>query len=131
MKQRGFTVIELLVVVALLVGAGAIFWVQKNNIQVAARDDSRRVAINAMYYNLEDVYYAKNKSYPASIDEKVLTSMDSELFTDPDGAKLGEADADYRYEPLNCDGNKCAGYALRSAMENEADYVKTNKSHED
>lgn len=127
MKQRGFTVIELVVIIVLLISVGAIFWIQKNNIETANRDERRRVAINAMYYNLEDVYYKEHKSYPKTIDEKVLTAMDSELFTDPLGYKLGEADSDYRYEPLNCDDDKCASYTLRALMENEADYVKNSK----
>lgn len=129
MKQRGFTVIELVVIITLLLGVGTIFWIQKNNIEVANRDDKRRVAINAMYYSLEDVYYKEHKYYPKSIDATVLTSMDGDLFTDPLGYKLGEADSNYRYEPLNCDNDKCAGYTLRALMENEADYIKTSKNN--
>lgn len=129
MKQRGFTVIELIVITLLLFVIGVIFWVQKNNIEVAARDDKRRIAINSMYYSLEDVYFKQHGSYPKTIDEKVLTSMDSALFTDPSGAKLGTADSSYRYEPVDCDGNACKGYTLRAIMENEADFVKKNKSH--
>lgn len=128
MKQRGFTVIELIVIIVLLAVVGTLFWIQKNNIEVAARDDKRRIAINAMYYSLEDVYFKQHKSYPKTIDEKVLTSMDSALFTDPAGAKLGTASSSYRYEPVNCDGNICKSYTLRALMENEADYIKTSKS---
>ena len=56
MKQRGFTVIELMVVIVLLLVIGVVFLVQKNNIEVAARDDTRKIAINSIYYNLEEVY---------------------------------------------------------------------------
>lgn len=131
MKQRGFTVIELIAVTILLLVIGAIFWVQKNNVEMAARDDQRRIAINAMHYSLEDVYYKQHQSYPKTIDEKVLTSMDSALFTDPLGAKLGTTASNYRYEPTDCDGTACRGYSLRAIMENEADFVKQNQAHDD
>ena len=128
MKQRGFTIIELLAAVVVLVTIGAVFLVQKTNLESASQDDTRRTAINAMYYNLEDVFFVKNKYYPQSIDEKNLTAMDSALFTDPNGYKVGTGDADYRYEPKDCslDG-KCKGYTLRAQLENEADYTKSNR----
>lgn len=128
MKQRGFTVIELLVVIVVLAAVGWLFWQQKNQVESAARDDKRRTAINAMYYSLEDVFYAKNKYYPGTISAKNLTSMDKALFTDPDGVALGTSESDYRYEPTGCSGGKCKGYTLRALMENEADFVKTSRN---
>lgn len=140
MKQRGFTVIELLVVTSFVLAAGTLFFIQKNNIQVAARDGQRKTAINAMYYSLEENFYAVNKFYPNVIDEKNITSMDSSLFTDPSGVKLGQTTqtidgkeysvaSEYRYEPTKCSNEKCAGYTLRANLENEADYIKTSKNN--
>ena len=40
-SSRGFTVIELIIVIAFLAVASVIFFVQKNNIEVAGRDDHR------------------------------------------------------------------------------------------
>ena len=83
-----------------------------------------------MYYNLEEVFYTKNNYYPSSIDSKVLRAMDPALFTDPNNVKPGESSSNYHYDPTGCgtDG-KCTGYTLRSSMEREADYTKTNRSH--
>jgi len=128
MNQRGFTVIELLLVTAVLAIIGAVFWQQFNSVQAAARDNERRHAINSMYYNLEDIFYAKNKFYPKTITEKNLTAMEKGLFTDPNGAKLGDSQSDYRYEPINCSGDKCKGYTLRADMEKEADFVRESRS---
>ena len=129
MKQRGFTVIELLVAIVVLAAIGVVFFTQKSSLESASRDDKRRTAINAMYYNLEDIYYAKNKFYPKTIDEKNLTAMDSGLFTDPRGNKVGSGESDYRYEPLNCNmENQCKSYTLRTSLENEADFVKTSRN---
>ncbi len=127
MKQRGFTVIELLVAVVVLVVVGVVFWQQKSNIQSIARDDKRRAAINAMYYDLEDVFYAKNHYYPKTISANNLTAMDKDLFKDPNGTMLGKSGSDYQYNPVNCSGDQCKGYTLRATMENEADFVKTSK----
>ena len=138
MKQRGFTVIELLVVIAFLIFAGVLFVIQKNNLEVAARDDKRKTAINAMYYGLEESFFKQNGYYPAEINEKNLTTLDSALFTDPNGVELGQTtetyndeevsvQSDYRYEPTNCSDNKCKSYSLRADLEAEADYVKKNR----
>jgi prepilin-type N-terminal cleavage/methylation domain-containing protein len=128
-SSRGFTVIELLIVVALIATAGIIFFVQKNHVEVATRDESRKTSINAMYYSLEEVYFTANKSYPRTISAEVLPSVDPALFTDPNGVKIGEGSSNFRYEPINCTGDSCKGYTLRSTLENEDDYVKTNRNN--
>jgi type II secretory pathway pseudopilin PulG len=127
-NSRGFTVIELIVAIVFLLTAATVLFMQKNNLSAAQRDDQRKTAINAMYYNLEEVFFEKNGYYPSKIDSKTLRAMDPELFTDPDGFKMNEADSNYRYEGTNCDNDKCKSYTLRADLEKEADYVKTNRN---
>ncbi|MES2630577.1 MAG: prepilin-type N-terminal cleavage/methylation domain-containing protein [Patescibacteria group bacterium] len=126
--SRGFTVIELLVVVLLIATASILFFVQKNNVEVAGRDEARKTSINAMYYSLEEVYFKANNTYPRTVSAEVLPSVDPELFKDPSGVKIGEADSNFSYEGTNCDGDSCKAYTLRTTLENEDDYVKTNRS---
>ena len=130
MKQRGFTVIELLVVLVILIVGAWLFFSEQDNVNAVQRDSARKVAINAMYYNLEEVYYPQHNYYPQHIDSKTLRAMDPALFTDPTGIALGESESDYRYDATGCttDGH-CTGYTLRSIMERESDYTKTNRSH--
>lgn len=130
MKQRGFTVIELLVVLVILIVGAWLFFSEQDNVNAVQRDSARKVAINAMYYNLEEVYYPQHNYYPQHIDSKTLRAMDPALFSDPTGIALGESDSDYRYDATGCstDGH-CTGYTLRSTMERESDYTKTNRSH--
>lgn len=128
-SSRGFTVVELIIVIAFLALASVIFFVQKNNIEVASRDDQRKTAINAMYYSLEEVYFKAHNAYPRTISSENLPSVDPDLFKDPNGVKIGESNSDYRYEPTNCTGDDCKGYTLRTTLENEADYIKTNRSN--
>lgn len=125
-KQSGFTVIEIIVVALVLSGASIMFFVQKNAIQVASRDQSRKTAINAMYYALEKSYYPANNFYPRTLNAGVLPVIDPDLFTDPSGNTIGSTDSDYRYEPTGCSDDKCANFSLRTSLENEADYVKSS-----
>jgi prepilin-type N-terminal cleavage/methylation domain-containing protein len=128
-SSRGFTVIELLIVVVLLGVASVVFFMQMNHVQVAARDEERKTAINAMYYSLEEVYFKANQSYPRTLNAEVLPSVDPSLFKDPNGVKIGENDSDFRYEAVNCNGDSCKGYTLRSTLENEDDYIKKNRTN--
>ncbi|MDB5162633.1 MAG: hypothetical protein JWO54_319 [Candidatus Saccharibacteria bacterium] len=125
---RGFTVIELLIVIVVLAAASMLFFIQKNSVEVAARDDSRKTSINAMYYSLEEVYFKQNNTYPRVLNTTVLPSVDPELFKDPNGVKIGEADSNFSYEGSNCDADACKAYTLRTTLENEDDYIKTNRS---
>ena len=127
--SRGFTVIELIFVIALAGIASVLFFVQKNNIEVIARDNTKKTAINAMYYNLEEVFYPTYKYYPQTISSDNLKSVDPALFTDPDGIKLGTAGGAYTYTPTNCADNKCKSYTLQATLENEADFIKTSQNN--
>lgn len=127
-NRAGFTVIEVIVVVLFAIVAAGLFFSQQLALQAANRDDSRKIAINAVYYNLEEVFYQQLEYYPQNIDSKTLRAMDPALFTDPNGYKLGDKESDYTYEAKNCDlDGKCQGYRLSAAMESEAEYVKTNR----
>lgn len=127
-SNKGFTIIELFIVVVLLAAASVLFFYQKNNIEIANRDNQRKTAINAMYYALEKSYYAQNKSYPSVINSETLTALDPSLLTDPNGVLINESTSTYRYEPTGCNQNACTGYTLRANLEKEADYSKNNSN---
>lgn len=129
-SSRGFTVIELIVVVTLFAVASVVFFVQKNHVETAARDEARKTSINAMYYSLEEVYFKAHSAYPRTLTAETLPSVDPEQFKDPEGVKIGESESDFRYEGLNCNGDLCKGYTLRADLENEDDFVKTNRESE-
>ena len=147
-SEHGFTVIELIVIIALVIGAGFLFFFQKNHLQTANLDERRKTAINAIYYDLEEVYYAKNGYYPAELAPSVLNAVDPDLLTDTNGVKIDEkidtsdlddetkkslegADmrvSEYVYQPTNCDNaGKCKSYTLRVALVNEAEYIKKSR----
>lgn len=126
--SSGFTVIELVLIVVILGVASILFFVQKNNLEISARDEQRKTAINAMYYSLKEVFYKANNYYPLTINETNLPSVDPDLFTDPEGVKIGDSGSEYRYEPVNCTNDRCKSYSLRTTLENEADFVKDSKN---
>lgn len=127
--SQGFTIIEILFVSVLLGVASIIFFVQKNNLSVISIDDKRKTAINAMYYSLEEVFYPANKYYPRTINSDNLKSLDPTLFTDTNDIKLGDAGSIYTYEPTNCTDQQCKSYTLKTSLENEADFIKTNRNN--
>jgi Tfp pilus assembly protein PilE len=127
--NRGFTVIELIFIVLLLATASVLFFIQKNNIEVAGRDQQRKTAINAMYFGLEEVFYKQKGFYPMTISSTNLLSVDPDLLTDPQGTIIGESDSNYRYEPVNCTNDQCKSYTLRASLENEDNFVKPSRNN--
>lgn len=129
MKKRGFTIIELAVVIVFATLLVVLFFIQKINIDAMHRDEQRKEALNAMYYALEEGFYAQNGFYPEEISEDNLKVMDPQLFTDPNGINLGLEGSSYSYEPANCDNGKCKEYTLRAILEKEDEYVKKNREN--
>lgn len=128
-SQSGFTVLELIIVIVFLLIVGTVFYVQKRDLEIQARDSQRKTAINAIYYNLEDVYYNTNRAYPQNLTADQLKGLDPSDLKDPEGVAVGEQSSDYSYEPKDCDANgMCKSYTLRADLENEADFVKSSRN---
>lgn len=127
-KKSGFTIIEICVLAVFLVVVGAIFTLQKFEISEKNRDEKRKTAINAIYFSLEEDFYKHNGFYPKEISEKNLKSIDPNTFTDPKGGVLGKENAEYRYEPTDCDGEKCKKYTLHTTLEKESDFIKKSRN---
>lgn len=127
--RKGFTVLELIVVIVFAALLVVLFFIQKLNVDAMERDEERKIAINAMYYSLEEGFYPENGYYPEEISEENLKTMDPSLFTDPDGLNLGIEESSYRYEPVGCSEGKCKGYTLRGILEKEDIYIKQNRQH--
>ncbi len=128
MKKQGFTILEISIV-AVLAGLLLIFFlVQKSNIDAMERDEDRRIAINAMYYALEESFYPAHGYYPESISEQNITVIDPALWTDPSGLNLGDPKSSYHYEAANCNNGKCQEYILKADLEKEDTYIKYNRN---
>ncbi|RYF28898.1 MAG: type II secretion system protein [Chloroflexi bacterium] len=144
----GFTVIELLVVIVILGAASILFFIQKNSLESANKDEQRKIAVNSIYYNLEEVFYPKNGFYPGTISKEILTTMNPDLLKDTNGLEPNQKITDesltdeqksyaesyiqreyeYRYMPTNCNTeNQCKSYSITVDLDNEADYTKKSR----
>ena len=129
MKKKGFTILELAVVIVFASLLLIIFFLQKVNTDAMHRDEQRKESINAMYYALEEGFYAENGYYPEKISEENLKVMDPQLFTDPRGLNLGTEGSSLVYEPANCENTKCQEFTLRANLEKEDIFIKKNREH--
>ncbi len=126
--QRGFTVLELIIAIVFVLVAGTVFYIQKRDLEVQARDSDRKTAINAIYYNLEDVYHAANKAYPQKLTADQLPGLDPSMLKDPEGVAIGDQNSDYTYAAKDCTDGKCKSYTLTADLEHEADYTKNSRN---
>lgn len=125
-RTRGFTIIELVVLIILLFAIGMIAFIQVQDIHESERDKQRKTDINAIYYGLEKAFHKENKYYPETVSAKVLPYVSPESFKDPNGYEINDRQSDYRYNPSGCVEGKCEGYALRTVLQKEADFIKTD-----
>lgn len=128
MRQRGFTVLELIIAVVFLLAAATIFYVQKRDLEVANRDSLRKQAVNSLYYTLEDVYFTANQNYPERLAADQLKGIDPAVLKDPSGITVGEYGSNYRYEPKDCTDGKCKSYVLTADLEHEADFERQSRN---
>ena len=127
-EKTGFTILELVIVIVFVSFALLVFFIQKINVDAMTRDKTRKTAINAMYYALEEGFFVENGYYPETISENNLKVIDPQLFTDPSGIVLGEPGCSYIYEAANCVDGECKEYTLRATLEKEDDFIKKNRS---
>ena len=126
--RKGFTIVEIIVVGVFASLLLIFFFIQKANVDAMNRDEDRKIAINAMYYALEEGFYKEHQYYPEQISEENLKVVDPSLWTDPSGHNLGDPESSYSYEPANCKDGKCKEYTLKATLEKEDTYTKYNRN---
>ena len=126
--KKGFTILELIIVAFFASLLVILFFVQKSNIDAMKRDEDRKIAINAMYYALEESFYKDQGYYPETISEENIKVIDPALWTDPSGFNLGDPLSSYSYEAANCKDGKCKEYVLKADLEKEDTYFKYNRN---
>lgn len=144
-NQRGFTIVELLIVIVVIGILAALVITTFNGIQQKGRDTERQTDIKALHGQLE-AYYAQNGRYPtlANLNDSTFRSnslkgLDNEALQDPKGSAqtlvAAPATNSYAYvvTPANCDNGAagdCTGYTLTATLEGQIDgsgtYSKTS-----
>ena len=93
-QSEGFTIIELLVFVAVIAAAGLFAIVNIRSVRSENRDSSQKTDINTIVYQLESSYQKKN-FYPKNIDATTLKGIDQDTLVDANGIKINETSGSY------------------------------------
>lgn len=137
---KGFTIVELLIVIVVIGILAALVIVTYNGIQQKARDTERKTDINALHGQLE-AYQAQNGKYPtlANVNDSAfratdMKGLDAAALQDPKGTAQTLVAApvanEYAYAvlPAGCDdlvgGTDCTSYTLTATLEGGGTYVK-------
>ena len=86
--QSGFTIIELLIVIAIIGILAGLVLTNFQGSQAKARDTQRKARINSIQTKLEE-YYANNDGYPdGDLSTAVLIGIDSTVLVDTQGTTI-------------------------------------------
>lgn len=136
-KQSGFTIIELLIVIAIIGVLALLVITNFQGAQAKGRDTLRQNNINALYTKLEE-YHNEEGNYPTEdFTTETFPGIDGGAFEDPDGDDISQsapittdtlptdpyttatepAGAEYTYAPYSCTGttagtDTCQKYVL-------------------
>jgi type II secretion system protein G len=144
-QQKGFTIVELLIVIVVIGILATLVIVTFTGIQQKARNTKRQTDINAIQSHVE-AYKAQNGYYPsrANINDTSTTprwiatnmkGLDPSALQDPKGSAQTVAAAtsatSYGYAPVNdagttceADATTCSGYTLEATLEGGGTYQK-------
>ncbi len=146
--QAGFTIIELLIVIAIIGILATLVLTNFQGAQAKGRDTVRKNDMNSLYQKLEE-YYNENGGYPdGNLDDTVLPGTDTGAFTDADGAQIVESfqiaateptltqttTNEYAYAAYGCTAATaqapvtatCTKYKLATFLEKETQYEKSS-----
>ncbi len=116
LNQKGFTIIELLVVIVIIGILVALTLPNLFSAQARGRDTDRKNELKNLQTRLE-TYFGDNDFYPSGDIAAAATAVgitDSADYTGP------RSDV-YTYSPDDCDVDRCQSYTLTAVLENDDD----------
>jgi prepilin-type N-terminal cleavage/methylation domain-containing protein len=145
-KSKGFTIVELLIVIVVIAILATLVIVTFEGIQQKARDSKRQTDVDALASHLA-AYYANNGYYPTVTDlqsstwvSQYMKGFDPSALTDPKGTAIsGSAPATgtyvYSYVTVGCTAtspssttNECTSFTLTAELEAGGTFVKASNT---
>lgn len=142
-NNRGFTIVELLIVIVVIGILAGLVIVTYNGIQQKARDTERKTDVNALASHAE-AYNAQAGNYPSLTQFNDSTFRSTNMKGLPDGALQDPKGSGatlcnsvqancYAYVPApsGCDNGTngdCASYTLTATLESGGTYVKQSSN---
>ncbi len=141
--QRGFTIVELLIVIVVIGILAALVITTFTGIQQKARNTERTTDIKAVHGQVE-AFYAQKGYYPSSADlnnsswrSTNMKGLDQEALKDPKGSgytvATSPASTTYSYAVTNSsnascesDDTTCTTYTLTATLEGGGTFTKSN-----
>jgi len=138
-NQKGFTIVELLIVIVVIGILATLVIVTFSGIQQKARNTKRQTDINAIDSTVE-AYFAQNGYYPtlANMNDSTfrtanLKGFDPAALQDPKGssqtlaASTSATQYGYTATPANCDNGangQCTAFTVTATLEGGGTYSK-------
>ena len=123
LNSDGFTIIELLVFIIVIVAISLVAVSNIRDLRATNRDQNSKVSINAIFYQLE-LFHEKNGFYPEKIDTTNLKGIEKTDLNDRSGISINQPGSAFAYKPRSCAEAKCKSFELKAKLEKEAPFIK-------
>jgi prepilin-type N-terminal cleavage/methylation domain-containing protein len=122
--KRGFTIIEVIVVIGIIAILTAIILPSINNIRKKNRDTERVADISAIQLGLS-LYYSQNSGLGYTQNLDILVA-DKYITSDTQNPPTSDPKYNYKYVPLKKgNGSKCTFYHLGTELEMGSEQIDT------